>query len=302
MRKTNDEVARKRSNGVTELTQDKFLPGELVLLQHDKDKVARLTKLTMPFTGPYVVLKHVGNDVSCRHLATGVVDRLQVTRLKMFWGTEEAAKKAAEQDADGRVISRIMGWRGDVEKRSTMEFNVRFCDGMEEWLDWADIQETIQFESYCEANNCLRVLLRTAGQHSKDYVKSIMDIPIRELHTGDLLYVDIRCYGWQWFDESLDFLPDRYEKIYVVVYHVSRVFTHMIAAECPTYNEQWPVTKKASGLNAYWIFAWTSRYFDADTMVLVTPEMCREHPILISADVTEQREALAKLFPKAPRK
>jgi hypothetical protein len=45
MKETNDKIAAKRMNGVTAATQDVYLPGELVLLQHDKDKVARTTKM-----------------------------------------------------------------------------------------------------------------------------------------------------------------------------------------------------------------------------------------------------------------
>jgi hypothetical protein len=297
MRTTNDEVIRKRSNGVTELTQDKFLAGELVLLQHDKDKVAKETKLTMPFSGPYVVIKQEGNDVCCRHLASGIVDRHEVTRLKMFWGTERAAKEAANLDADGHTIARLKGWKGDVEIRTTMQFHTVFSDGEEQWLNWDDEQETIQFQTFCESKDCLKVLLRTVGKLSREFVKSIMSRPIQTLYSGNKIFVDIRCYGCQWYDESLTFLEDRYEKVYVVEYEVLEVFTHAISARCDVYNEMWPVTRSKSNpgaLNAYWIYAWTHRSFDDKTMMLVTREMCARNPVLISLDPERQREALGR--------
>jgi hypothetical protein len=294
MKTTNDKVISKRSNGVTEITQDKFLAGELVLLQHDKDKVAKETKLTMPFSGPYVVIKQEGNDVCCRHFASGVVDRLEVTRLKMFWGTEQAAKEAAHLDADGHTIARLTGWKGDVEIRTSMQFQTVFSDGEIQWLNWEDVQETYQFQEFCEARSCLRVLLRTTGKPSRDFVKNVMTKPIQSLYSGDKLLVDIRCYGCQWYDECLTFLKDRYEKIYVVEYEVLDAFTHAIAAKCEVYNEVWPVTRKGSpgSLNAYWLYAWTYTSFDNDNMILVTNEMCIENPILISQDLQKQRDTL----------
>ena len=40
---------------------------------------------------------------------------------------------------------------------------------------------------------------------------------------NDILYIDIRSYGFDWYDNLLTMVQDRYDKIYVVEYHVRSV-------------------------------------------------------------------------------
>jgi hypothetical protein len=123
--------------------------------------------------------------------------------------------------------------------------------------------------------------------------------PLENLHAGDIVYVDIRCYGYEWYDTLLTFLPDRFEKIYVVEYHVFEVYRNILLADCPTYCEKWRKKTGITALSSYWVFAYLHREFNYDTMVLITRDMCRENPVLISTDEKKQESVLAALFPQS---
>ena len=64
------------------------------------------------------------NDVSCRHICTGIVYTFPVDRLTLFTGNVSQAERLALEDADQEVIEAIDGWRGDPSHRRTMEFLV----------------------------------------------------------------------------------------------------------------------------------------------------------------------------------
>ena len=147
-RKAHLEVIAKRRTPVTEATQNVYMPGDLVLVQRDVDKPLP-TKLSLPFVGPHEVLRHEGNTVKCRHLATHQVSDYPVTRVKIFHGSLEDAKKAAEEDYDQSQVKAITAWKGDPMVKTTMSFRVEFADGDVVWLPYSkDLDETQAFGDY----------------------------------------------------------------------------------------------------------------------------------------------------------
>ena len=76
-----------------------FQQGDLVLFKHNIDKPLP-SKLLTRYAGPYEVLKHVKNDVECRHLALKNIKVFYVGDLKPFTRSLESAKKLAMVDAD----------------------------------------------------------------------------------------------------------------------------------------------------------------------------------------------------------
>jgi hypothetical protein len=140
-------------------------------------------------------------------------------------------------------------------------------------------------------------VLKRSGKETTQYIANIRDQPITNLFPGNALYVDIRCYGVEWYDTLLTFLPDRFSKIYVVEYYVTHVYTTTLCATCSLLDEVWNHKSGINALNSYWLFAWAHRSFADDKMVLVTAQMCLEFPVLISQDVKKQKALLQKLFP-----
>ena len=113
-----------------------------------------------------------------------------------------------------------------------------------------------------------------------------------------ILYVDIRSYGFTWYDTLLTMFPDRFDKQYVVEYQVRSVTSKFITAYCSTYYELWDATTGPNRLDAYWCYAWGSlRHFNPDTMILVTPHLCQQYPLLISSDLAKQQLVLNFHFP-----
>ena len=117
----------------TALTQNTYQIGDFVLLHHDPLK-PKPAKLLPPWTGPYVVLHQVKNDVECKHMTQRTVHKFPVDRLKLFAGTEEEACDVARADYDQHVVSKMLAYRGDPELRSSIMFEVRFADGDVRWL------------------------------------------------------------------------------------------------------------------------------------------------------------------------
>ena len=75
------------------------------------------TKLSPHFTGPYEVIKQEKNDVIARHLATGAIKVMHVTRLKLYHGNKDIGRQIAEVDVDQYRVTRILAWKGVPTER-----------------------------------------------------------------------------------------------------------------------------------------------------------------------------------------
>jgi hypothetical protein len=128
--------------------QNRFQPGDFVLYR--RDTTIHNKKLLPAFQGPFKVISHHKNDVTCRNLITDAIEpTFSVERLKMFHGNADEAYKAAMLDNDQFVVDRIIAYRGDPDQRTTMEFEVRFADGTVVWKTWdKDLNQTQAFEEY----------------------------------------------------------------------------------------------------------------------------------------------------------
>ena len=197
-----------------EETQNVFQPGDLVLFQLNPDNHLP-TKLSSPFLGPYRVLQQVKNDVECRHLVMGAIKWFHVTRLKMFHGSEEEGYNAALLDADQHVIHRILRWKGDPMKRTTMEFKVEFADDDILWLPYSkDLDDSAPYGDFIESQPYLFPLRFKANLAGKR-IASLRKERITVVQPDDIVYVELRCaFGLAWYD-TLD-IPDKYDTIYVV--------------------------------------------------------------------------------------
>ena len=280
--KAHAQVIEARRSGVTEETQNKYLPGELVLVRRDPDKPLP-SKLSLPFTGPYEVLQHDGNAVRCRHLAAHHIADYPVTRLKIFHGSLEDAIQAANEDYDQTKIDRIDGWRGDPYVRTTMEFRVHFVDGDVVWLPFnPDLEATLQYGDYVNSIACLRHLtFRTAAESAKWLARKRKD-PMPDLHQGMVIFVNLRWYGYAWYD-NLHCLPDRFDRSYVVEFVIRSVRPTYITAYCHVFNDEWVSPSGPTKLDSYFFFAWVHMgNLDHDTMTLITPDFCRDHPEILS--------------------
>ena len=193
------------SKRVPSAPQNVYQPGDLVLFRLSKDK-PKPHKLTPIYLGPYVVSSQTKNDVMVKHLATDLTSTFYVGDLKAFFGTLADAKHLASIDADQYVVQRVTAHRGDPSVRSHMYFYVVYEDKDELWLPWSnDLQRNAAFLDYCDTTPGLQHLVFRASELTA-WLKSKRQSPITSVKPGDLLTIDIRCLGADWYSNLR--LPD----------------------------------------------------------------------------------------------
>lgn len=250
-----------------------FQPGDYVLkrLQH------RPSKLIFQLVGPYRVLSQNKNDVQVRSLVYDNILTFHLDQLKPFFGTDDEAKKMACLDKDQYLIKEVKSYRGYPLVRSSCTFLVLFDYGELVWVPWStDISATIQFESFCLTRSELYLLLYSAAEAAK--MKAATNrMPISNVVSGDLVYVDLRFYGSDWY---LAFgLPDSDNTAYVVIFQYIR-WLHKttrtkIVATCPVFGEEWP-------LNNHFVRSYGHRLIILDGAVLVDSAFVAKFPQLLA--------------------
>ena len=161
-----------------------------------------------------MVLSRHKADYECKHVAMGNIVTLHMDRLKPFFGTEEEAWEMAMLDQDQHAVDAILAHRGDPLERTTMEFEVAFKDGSTVWLPWSkDIFDTVQYEDYCRARRPLHTLVYKSAQAKEEEKRRAREV-ITEIQPGDVLYVDLRAWGTEWYRQMA--LPDKDHALYVV--------------------------------------------------------------------------------------
>jgi hypothetical protein len=73
-----------------------------------------------------------------------------VERVKIFHGNREEAFRLAQIDTDQFEVDKILAYRGDPLKRTSVEFEVKYADGQVLWVPWSqDLFQTVQYEDFC---------------------------------------------------------------------------------------------------------------------------------------------------------
>lgn len=152
----------------------------------------RPSKLYFEYLGPFLVLSQV------RNLVYDSIHTFFVEDLKLFHGSAEQAMNAARHDTDQYAIETVVIYRGDPLQHISTSFLVHFVDGDKVWLPWSmDISSTQAFEVFCQTRSELYLLLYSAK--AKRIYAAINKQPITEVKLGDVAYVDLRWYGYDWY-------------------------------------------------------------------------------------------------------
>ena len=113
-------------------------------------------------------------------------------------------------------------------------------------------------------------------------MKSIKDQAITAIALHDIVFVDLRCYGYDWY-ASLN-LPDHDHLDYVVAYTyvkwkgaaLPNGGHNRVEAWCPIFKEHW---QNANALDNYFVYAWGSKtILDPTHMVLIDPAFLVQYP------------------------
>jgi hypothetical protein len=147
----------------------------------------------------------------------GNIEVLNVEGVQLFIGSRGQAEAAARLDANEYVVVSIKAYRGDPLVRTTMQFLVRFSDGDEIWLYFSNkksnISRTVVFEEYCRSKPELYILI-LSDKDAKKHIQETNKRRINTLEPGDIFYLDIRTYGYQWYSNLQ--LPESDFRTYVV--------------------------------------------------------------------------------------
>jgi len=256
--------------------QNQYQPGDYVLWQLNPDEPLP-SKLTPKFLGPFEVITQYKNDVTCKHIVLGNVKVFHVTRLKIFHGSRDEAIRIAKLDNDQFTIRRIIAYRGDPTVRTTLEFEIEFEDDSVVWLPWSkDIFDTVQYEDFCRSRSELFLLIHSVKAVQK-ILQDLRKTPITEVQPGDIAFVDLRCYGSEWYN-SLP-LPDKYHITYLLEYQYTRWIGKSklkIEAACKSFAEKFAldhVFVKSYGS--------TSTMPTGDKYKLINAELIKQYPLLL---------------------
>ena len=239
----------------------------------------RSTKLTPKFRGPYEVIDQTKNDVKCKNLATGAIEVLDLEKIQLFIGSKEEAMEAATWDADQYVVDKILAHRGDPWHRTTMEFLIVYSDGDQLWqrfnTDNHNISKTIIFEDYCRSKPELFILLLTDTEARK-HKAAINKKRIVSLKPGDHFFLDIRLWGWQWYD-NLD-LPDKHFKTYLTECQAIELGSR--DTKIKIYDK---VFKKEYWFQNFDVISHCYRREISDNDILITQEVLSTYPQILNS-------------------
>jgi len=257
--KYQQEIVAKRTATNNPERHNTYKPGDYVL-RIISEKL-HTNKLKPPKTGPWEVLYQKGNDVTVRHVVERVVETFHVSEVTDFTGDEAAAQKAGMLDRDQYILKTIHSYQGNPDKRTTMQFYTEWEDGTKLWKAWGDdITTTIHFQQFCEKRRELMYLLYKRADITRLKL-ALNNIPIQHVFPNDTVYVNIRLYGHDWY-EQLN-LPDWEMKRYVIEFqYTGYPAKHMtdhkqINAVCKILNETW------NNRDHVWVGMWgSSKDFD----------------------------------------
>ena len=120
-----------------------------------------------------------------------------------------------------------------------MFFSVEFDDGDKVLLPYSkDLSSAVQFEEFVYSEPQLFPLRFNAADAPKR-VTAMKREPIRNIALYDVFYLDLRYWGYEWFD-ALD-LPNAYSTTYVVpceyVAWQTRRRYQFVQVRCPLFDE-----------------------------------------------------------------
>jgi hypothetical protein len=264
-------ISERKEEGIPKDKQNLYQPGDYVLF-NDGPKVH--PKMRHVYLGPYEVIQQVSNDVFCKHVALGSHAKFDVRSLKIYSNTDkEAAFEAACRDQDQHVIDNILSFKGNLEKRTTLIFTVRFMDGEVKQVKYSkDLFDSVPYEDYCRKKPYTEHLVYTAVA-GKEYCTSIDKTNLMNYIVGQHIYLDIRFFNlggnFDWYHNLK--LPDADNICYVSKFTITAVQRRHLDLVSEIYL-------KERRLRPYEIHCYVHREFDESSMVDIDLAFVMRYP------------------------
>ena len=269
------KIQAKRKSKTPPETLTEYQPGQLVLFQPNSSKF-KPSKLYPRFKGPYEVVSTYKADITCTHIVMRFEVVFHMSWLKPFFGTHDEAFRIALVDYNQYEVRKIVAYRGDPEKRSTMDFLVLFSDDSQVWIPYnSDLATARAFQQYCKDVPVLFPLLFSAKE-AKEQRLRMRKQQIDGVQPGQEVYINLRAWGADFYDALS--LPDCYVTNYVVLCRYKRWAGKRrlrIDLYCPLFDTtyEW---------SAYDVYCYGLCFdFNPSTMVLVDSEFCKSFPDIL---------------------
>ena len=265
-------ISTRKSAGVLPEDQNMYQPGDYV----EFDAGAKVVpKMSFRYKGPYCVQRQVANDVTCRHMATGEVKKLDVSDLRLYSGDKEQAEAMARRDHDQHIIDKVLYCTGNPLLRTSLVFRVVFLDGDVVELPYSkDLFDSVPYEEFCNSKPYLRHLRLTVLEAGK-FISNIKRTPLRGYALHQEVYLDIRVYGDGWFNDRQ--LPDTETITYVSKFRITKVSTKQLSM----IN---PLTQDNHRFAAYDIYCYLHTVFDSSSMIVIDETFILKYPQVTSSE------------------
>ncbi len=173
------EVNRTITNIISDQEQSKLFsknPATSTLLKKGmkilvKNKLKFDAKLPSKFSvhwlGPYEITAIDGNTIATIHCTTGYPASFDISKVKIFHGTDESA--TAANNIDDLLLPKsindytILHHRGDQINFALMQFYIEYANGINYWVPWSYVHQHTLFPQYCRHHN-LNHLLDSSGK------------------------------------------------------------------------------------------------------------------------------------------
>ncbi len=124
-------------------------------------------KLSSFWEGPFQVISSSGNTYRLRDTVQDREIQRHVTELKRFFFDPQHTDPEVVAQIDRRefVIEAVLDHRGDLKRKKTLEFLVRwkgYSKDFDLWLPWKEVMYTSQLRTYLAQHELLKLLPRSA--------------------------------------------------------------------------------------------------------------------------------------------
>ena len=257
-------------------------------------------KMSSRHRGPYRVIHQEKNDVQVSNLITDAIHMYSVHDLEPFYGTADSAFEAACHDDKQYVMTRVISYAGNCERRTETSFTCEFADGSIAEITWTRDILCEAFYEFCRHRPYLNHMTFDSKQAAK-FITSKNRQDITTVAPGDTVYVDLRFFGGRWY-ESLD-LPNGPTSSYVMAYRYTHWYHDLSYGRNPTrparqHQQHFkrneisgkflllegfvPARSYAFHWKTYMVYCWGEQLvFDPTTMILVDHDLVSAYPRIL---------------------
>jgi hypothetical protein len=270
------KIHEDRTSKTPTITHNQFREGDLIWYRRP-ERIDKDGKLFFRNKGPFKVTSMRHNDVTCSHIVTNQVKVFHITNVfpvnidTPYHELYEAAKR----DQDQWVVTKVLGWKGDILRRSSIEFLVEFEDNQSIWRTYDnDLKDNTAVQQYIhnELNDILLPLRYTSDKWNQ-VRKELNQQPIIKF---EKVFLDWRSYPLAWRDKvNLPELPPHVTYVFEVIFK-------KYLNESKTASEvEIVVPRSTFTINNAWMKQCGSMHiFNSDTMVLIDEDLVKNYPSL----------------------